>query len=171
MPAFAFPDLPNGLGLYGLWITFDGILIYLLRLLGDSHGFLKERAEKETEGRLPSLNEYLWRLIIGSSEDPYNALESAGDLMSILDRIQRAGKQMIRHRRLRKHTEFGYLACAVGILAAFVCGAIYITDYVASDVASRISYIVFGILTAWSLWHLGNVSFRHFIIVKGSDED
>lgn len=171
MPAFPFPDLLGGLGGYGLWITFNGIIIYILRLLGDSHGFLRERAEKETEERLPSLNEHLWRLVNESSEDPYNALESAEDLISTLDRFRRAGKQMLKYRRLRRHVEYGYLACSVGILAALICGAIYITDYVTSDLAIKISYIVFGVFIAWSLWHLGNVSFCHYLIVKGSDED
>lgn len=165
------PGVPLEIGWYAVWIAVLGMLIFVLRVLGDPQRHLEGNARKESEGRLPALNEYLWRLGDESSKDPYNSpLESADDLVRLLDRVRRASAPITRHGRLERHANFGFLACSVGILGAFPCGGLFLAEYPTRTWAGIISIAAFAMLVAWALWHLVHVLVYYFQLVRASDE-
>lgn len=166
------PDLPLGIWWYALWISIHGIFIYILRLLGDLHGHLQQKAEKDIERRLPALNEELWRLVDESDRGPYNgALRTADDLLNLISRFHKAARLMTKHARLRKHTELGYIACSISILVALICGGFYLAPQSAYARINFISIVAFSVSTIWSLVHLGNAIAYNLSIVRASDED
>lgn len=166
------PDVPLGLWWYVLLVSINGVFFYLLRMLGDPQGHLKNKAEREIDGRLPSLNEHLWRLVKESETDPYEGtLQSVDDLVSLWHRIRRAYRPMLRYSRLRRNIWFGHLACDVAILGAILCGAVYLLQYPACEWIIPISIVALSVLTIWSFWHLVRASIYYFFVIRRSDED
>lgn len=175
MPPISLPPgVPLGLWWYVLWISINGLLIYILRLVRDPGGQLQQNARRESERQLPSLNEYLWRLVTESESgnDPYDGpLESADDLSKLLKRARNANKSILRYDRLRRHTGFGNLASSCAILGALICGGLYLLKYPSLGVASLIGIVGFSVFTLWSLWHVVNSLTYYFLIVRVSNEE
>ncbi len=166
------PDVPLGVWWYISWISVHAILIYLLRLLADPSGRLKNRADEETKARLPSFNEHLWRLVDESNRNPYKGvLNSVDDLMNLLTRIRNTGKPILRYRCLQRNMWFGFLVSTFAIVVAVICAGIYLVQEPNSGVANLVSIVAFSILTIWSLWYLGKVAYHGFMITRLSDED
>jgi len=173
MPPLSLPPgVPLGLGWYILWISINGLFIYILRLLRDPGGRLQQNARRESERRLPSLNEYLWRLVNESGNDLYEGpLGSADDLSKLTMRVRNASKPISRYGRLQRHTGFGIVAGSCAILGALICGGFYLLKYPSMEGASLIGIIGFSILTLWSLWHMANSLTYYFLIVRVSNEE
>lgn len=173
MPPLPLPSgVPLGLGWYILWISINGLFIYIFHLLRDHDGQLQQNARRESERKLPSLNEYLWRLVTESGDDPYEGpLGSAKDLSKLSMRIRNASKPVNRYGRLQKHTGFGILAGSCAILGALICGGSYLLKYPSIEGASLIGIIGFSIFTLWSLWHIVISLSYYFLIVRASNEE
>lgn len=173
MPPFQLPpNVPLGLWWYVLWISIHGVFLYLLRQLGDLHGDVKEKADKEANHKLPSLSEYLWRLVEESSGNPYDAIiSSPEDLMSLYNRVRRASRSMVRYNRLRRHAGLGRIASSIAIAVALILGGIYYTRQPVAETVIMASIIAFVAVTAWASYHFGNVVINNLLIVRVSDED
>ena len=173
MPPISLPPgLPLGLWWYVLWISINGLFIYIFRLLRDPSGHLQQNAKKESEKQLPSLNEYLWRLVNESDSDPYEApLRSADDLSKLSVRVRNANKPILKYGRLQRQTGFGILAGSCAILGALISGGFYLLKYPSIEVASLIGIVGFSIFTLWSLWHIANSSIYYFWLVRVLNEE
>jgi len=173
MPPLSLPPgVPLGLWWYLIWISVNGILIYIFRLLRDSNGKLQTDAKKESERLLPALNEYLWRLVNESSSDPYEGpLGSADDLSKLSIRIRDASKPVMKYNCLYRHTGFGILAGSCAILGALISGVFYLLEYPSIGVASLIGIVGFSALTLWSMWHMANSLIYNFLLLRAKNEE
>lgn len=173
MPPLPLPaGVPLDLWWYFLWISINGLFIYIFRLLRDPNGRLQQNARRESERQLPSLNEYLWRLVNESGNDLYEGpLESADDLSKLSMRVRNASKPVTKYSRLQRHTNFGILAGSCAILGALIGGGFYLLKYPSIEVASIIGIVGFSILTLWSSWHMVNSLTYYFLLVRVSNEE
>ena len=173
MPPLSLPPgVPLGLWWYVLWISINGLFIFIFRLLRDPGGHLNQNAQRESERHLPSLNEYLWRLVMESGSDPYDGpLGSADDLLKLLRRARNANRPIARYNRLRRHIGFGNIAGSCAILGALICGGLYLLKYPSVEVASLIGIVGFSAFTLWSLWHAVNSLACYFLVVRVSNEE
>jgi len=173
MPPLSLPPgVPLGLWWYLLWISINGIFIFILRLLRDPGGHLQRNAKRESERQLPALNEYLWRLVNESSSDPYEGpLGSADDLSKLSIRIRNTSKPVAKYNRLQRHIGFGILAGSCAILGALISGSFYLLEYPSIEVASLVGIVGFSIFTLWSLWHMANSLIYYFSLVRVENEE
>ena len=173
MPPLVLPaGVPLGLGWYVLWISIHGLLIFIFRLLGAPHSHLQQNVHKEAERRLPSLNEYLWRLVNESSSDPYDGpLASADHLTKLLIRARDANKPITKYNRLRRHTGLGKLAGCSAIVGALICGGLYLFKYPSIETASIISIAGFSLFTIWAFWHIIHSMVYYYLTLRVSNEE
>lgn len=171
-PLYLPPGVPLDLWWYGLWISINGLFIFIYRLLRDPGDQLHQNAQQESERHLPSLNEYLWRLVTESSSDPYDGpLGSADDISKLLRRVRNANRPITRYNRLKHHISFGKLAGSCAILGALICGGLYLLEYPSVEVASLIGIVGFLAFISWSLWHMVNALVYYFLVVRESNEE
>ena len=173
MPPLFIPEgVPLGLGGYLLWISIHSIGIYIFRLLAAPHKHSKEKAEEATTKQLFSLNTYLWNISMNLESNPFKGpLRSADDLSMLLKHARDANKPMALYNRLQKQTALGKLACIVGIVVAIIFGGLYLLKYPSTGMSSLLSFIGFGALMAWTLWHIIQSGRYYFLTLRASHEE
>ena len=173
MPPLVLPEgVPLGLAWYPLWISIQGILIFVFRSLAEPHTDSKGKAEEATKKRLFSLNTYLWDISMDLGSDPYDGpLASVDDLSKLLTRARNANKPMGWYNRLQKQTALGKFASIVGIVAALIFGVVYYFQYPSTGIASLLSISGFVIFLAWTLVHMIYSWIYYCLTLRASNEE
>jgi len=159
--------VPLDWGWFAIWIAIPVILLPLLKYLGDQDQ--EKRSNELALRRFPTLNDYLYH--ITNDNTPREYIISVEDLLKLLGKVRGAGRPVIDYRRLRRHKQFGYLACAVAIFVGAIFLSIYEFEFQWLEWANILSVICVLLLDLWAIWHFANVCWSHYKIDRVSDED
>ena len=173
MPTLALPpNVPLGAWWYALWISVNGILIYIMCLMRAPDSRFARDSEESAEENLPSLNEYLWRLLLGNEGDSYaGPLNSIKDLKALIKKARAANKPLAKFAHLIHHLNRGILYSIISIVLALICLALYLSKTPSLETASQISWICLILPAIFITWHISRSIWYYYSLSKMTREE
>jgi hypothetical protein len=174
MPPLSLPmGVPGGLYWFIVWVSINGIILVVLNYLRDTSGNLMRQMKKAVGKKIPSLNEYLIRLVMKSNNtDPYDGpVISADDLAKLMARVRDTARALSKYDRMQRHIGFGTVAACCAITGAIITGALYYFNFPTRQYAASLAIILGVSLSCWSLYHVLNSIIHHFYVIKDSNEE